>query len=104
MHPIVQQNIALHRFEIHLDGDLIGICDYTQHGNRLSFTHTEIEPAHSGKGYAKLLVETALEEAATQHREVVPYCSYIRKIIQENPDHYLALVPTELHQQFNLLS
>ena len=102
MHPIVQQNVALHRFEIHLDGNLIGVCDYTQHGNRLSFTHTEIEPAHGGKGYAKLLVETALDDAATQHLEVAPYCSYIRKVIAEQPQKYLGLVPQEIRAQFGL--
>ena len=102
MHPFVQQNVALHRFEIHLDGNLIGVCDYTQHGNRLSFNHTEIEPAHGGKGYAKLLVETALDDAATQHLEVAPYCSYIRKVITEQPEKYLGLVPQEIRAQFGL--
>ncbi len=102
MHPIVHQNPALHRFEIYLDGDLIGVCDYTQTGNRLSFTHTEIEPEHGGKGYAKLLVETALNDAATQGLEVAPYCSYIRKVIAEQPDKYLALVPADIREQLGL--
>lgn len=102
MHPIVQQNVALHRFEIHLDGELIGVCDYTQHGNRLSFTHTEIEPAHGGKGYAKVLVETALNDAASQNLEVAPYCSYIQKVIADQPEKYLGLVPQEVRAQFGL--
>ena len=104
MHPIVQQNVTLHRFEIHLDGELIGVCDYTQHGNRLSFTHTEIEPAHGGKGYARLLVEIALNDAATQDLEVAPYCTYIQKVINENRERYLHLVPLDLRERFALLS
>jgi len=102
MHPIITQNVALHRFEIHIDDELIGVNDYTQLGNRMSFTHAEIEPAYGGKGYAKLLVETSLAEARTQGLAVIPYCTYVRKVIAENPETYLDLVPADVRAQFNL--
>jgi predicted GNAT family acetyltransferase len=102
MQPIITQNIALHRFEIRVGDELIGVNDYTQLGDRMSFTHAEIEPAYGGKGYAKLLVETSLNDARAQGFSVIPYCTYVRKVIAENPATYLDLVPLEFREQFQL--
>lgn len=102
MHPIITQNVELHRFEMHIGDELIGVNDYTQLGDRMSFTHAEIEPAFGGKGYAKLLVETSLKDARSQGLAVIPYCTYVRKVIAENPAAYLDLVPHEVREQFQL--
>ena len=102
MQPIITQNIELHRFEIRIGDELIGVNDYTQLGDRMSFTHAEIEPAYGGKGYAKLLVETSLNEARSQGLAVIPYCTYVRKVISENPEAYLDLVPKDVREQFQL--
>ena len=102
MQPIITQNFALHRFEIRIGDELIGVNDYTQMGDHMSFTHAEIESAYGGRGYAKLLVETSLNDARAQGLSVIPYCTYVRKVIAENPEAYLDLVPLEFREQFQL--
>ena len=50
------------RFELRVDGDLVGFADYAVHGERMVFTHTEIDPASGGRGYGGVLVRAALDD------------------------------------------
>jgi len=89
------------RYELKLDGQIIGVADYRQDGNVRSFTHTGIEPAHRGEGLAAELIDFALREAQGANLEVLPYCSYVREYIAQHPE-YLELVPAERRASFGL--
>jgi predicted GNAT family acetyltransferase len=89
------------RYELELDGKIVGVADYKQDGNIRSFTHTGVEPAHRGQGLAAELIDFALREAQEAGLEVLPYCWYVRDHIAADPD-YMELVPAESRGGFGL--
>lgn len=91
-----------HRWEIHENGELLGLADYELDGDVVSFTHTETLPAHGGKGVALRLVTAMLDDARAHHLAVLPYCSYVAKVIRDHPAEYLGLVPNHRRAQFGL--
>jgi len=89
------------RYELELDGRIVGVADYTEDGNVRSFTHTGVEPDHRGEGLAAELVEFALREAREAEVEVLPLCWYVRDHIARHPE-YATLVPAESRGSFGL--
>lgn len=79
------------RFEVVLDGEVVGVADYEDRGGVRSFTHTWVEPAHRGAGLAGRLVDAALDEAAGSGRRIVPLCSFVADHVRSHPE-YAALV------------
>jgi predicted GNAT family acetyltransferase len=83
--PVVIQVPKLSRYELHLDGNLIGYLVYRRRNGRIVYTHTEVDPTYSGRGYGGLLVGTALDEAAHEGLEVVPLCPFVAYYIDGHP-------------------
>ena len=92
----------LERYELIVDGTVVAIEDYTLDGSRIALNHTEVAAGHEGKGYAKRLVDEVLADARRRGLGVLPYCPYVAKVIANEPDRYLALVPQELREGFGL--
>jgi predicted GNAT family acetyltransferase len=98
----VRDNPAENRYEIY-DGDkLAGFSDYQLTENTIAFTHTEVNPAFGGRGLARQLVVAELDDARRRGLAVLPFCPYVRKVIAQNPDTYLDLVPQEQRDRFEL--
>ena len=72
-------------YEIHADGDLAGIEDYTTSGDVVSFNHTEIYPAFEGFGLAAILVRQALDDLRARGLKVHPVCPYVVKSSRQAP-------------------
>jgi predicted GNAT family acetyltransferase len=89
------------RYELELDGEIVGVADYKQDGNVRSFTHTGVEAAHRGQGLAAELIDFALREAQNADLEVLPYCWYVRDHIAAHSE-YTDLVPAESRGNFGL--
>jgi predicted GNAT family acetyltransferase len=87
------------RYELKLDGHVVGVADYIEDGNVRSFTHTGVEPDHRGQGLAAELIEFALREAQEAEVEVLPYCWYVRDHIAQHPE-YTELVPAASRGSF----
>jgi predicted GNAT family acetyltransferase len=83
-----------HRFEIVVDGTLVGFAQYRRLPGRMVFTHTEINPAHQGHGWAGRLARAALDAARDEGVRVVPQCWFIADYIRKHP-HYADLVDEE---------
>jgi predicted GNAT family acetyltransferase len=98
----VTHNEVESRYELHVDGQLVGIADYHRVGDLLDFTHTEIIPSHGGRGLGTVLVEEALGDVTRQSWTVIPHCWFMRDVIAEHPDRYLKLVPADRRAQFRL--
>jgi uncharacterized protein len=90
------------RYEITIDGRTAGVAIYELDGSRIRFTHTEVDDDHSGQGVGRQLVTEALEDASRRGLQVVPQCPYVRKIIAEEGNHYLQLVPPDLREELGL--
>ncbi len=82
---LVRHNAAARRYEAEVEGKL-AVTEYAPEGDRLVFTHTFVPPELRGLGVAEKLVRTALEDARTAGRKVVPQCSYVAVFIRRNPE------------------
>jgi predicted GNAT family acetyltransferase len=63
------------RYEIRLGDRVIGHATYRRRGDRIAFTHTEIDAACEGRGFGTKLVDEALDDAAGL--EIVPLCPFV---------------------------
>ena len=88
------------RFEYRVDGELAAFEDYRRVGDTIAFVHTEGLPGF--KGAARELVRGILDDAKAQQLQVLPHCSYVAKVIRDQPADYLDLVPVEQRAQFDL--
>lgn len=83
----VTNNVEASRYEIFLDGELVGIADYRERGDSLVFPHTEIAPAMRGKNLGAQLVQAALDDVRGTGKRVVPSCWYVGQFIDQHPEY-----------------
>lgn len=83
----VQRNDERSRYELLIDGRLVGIADFRTTGDRLLFPHTEIDPSLRGRGLGEVLVRGALDDVRGRGHVVVPECWFVAQFIDDNPDY-----------------
>ena len=89
------------RFEIAIDGAVLGFAEYRRRPGFISFLHTEIDPARNGEGLGTLLVKAALDSARAEGLAVLPYCPFVQGYIARHRE-YLELVPAGRRAKFAL--
>jgi len=99
--PTIRGDAARSRYELWLQGRLVGVADYRREGEVVSFTHTEVEQELRGRGLAAQLVEFALSSVRAEGLKALPQCWYVRDHIAAHPEH-LDLVPQERRAEFGL--
>jgi hypothetical protein len=52
----------------------------------VALVHTEVDPAHEGRGLAGELVEGALRDLHERGLRVIPVCPYVRAWIRDHPE------------------
>jgi uncharacterized protein len=82
-----------HRFELEVDGELVGFVDYRADDATVVMTHAEIDPRSGGRGLGSEMVKGALDAVRTSGRSVVPRCSFVAAYIDRHPE-YQALLAT----------
>lgn len=65
----------------------------------LLFTHTEVLPAHEGKGLGSRLIAFALSEARRRGLQAIPACPFVAAYIRKHPE-YLDLVAESSRRAF----
>jgi predicted GNAT family acetyltransferase len=85
----VTDNPEQHRYEARIADELAGFAAYRLRGRDvIVFTHTEVDPAHEGKGIGGALARGALDDVrARGERRVVALCPFIAKWIAKHPDY-----------------
>jgi hypothetical protein len=87
MEPTVHDVPEADRYEIR-DGDrLLGLAAYERRGDRVLFTHTEVDPQAEGSGLGGKLVRAALDDVRGRGGRVVPQCSFVRAWIERHPEY-----------------
>jgi predicted GNAT family acetyltransferase len=89
------------RYEARVGGEVVGVADYVKQPGLVSFTHTETFAGHKGQGHAGRMVERALRDARTEGLEVIPFCWFVAKYIEEHRE-FLDLVPADRRAEFGL--
>jgi predicted GNAT family acetyltransferase len=97
----VVDNPDAERFEVLLDGAVVGFAEYRRTGSTVDFTHTVVNPDQRGTGAGSALAAAALDASRDAGLDVLPYCSFIRGYIKEHRE-YLALVPAARRAEFGL--
>jgi uncharacterized protein len=101
MAPTITDVADRGRFEIAVDGVVVGFAEYRRRPGVISFTHTQIDPSRAGEGLGTLLVKAALDKARADGLAVQPYCPFVRRFIDRHRE-YLDLVPVERRSMFAL--
>ena len=85
MDPTIRHNPERSRYEISLDGNVVGIADYYESGDSLVFPHTEIDAEMRGQGLGEQLVRAALDDVRATGRKIVPRCWFVAEFVELNP-------------------
>jgi hypothetical protein len=101
--PVVTDNPAASRYELHVGSELAGIVTYQlrKHDTVISLLHTEVEPAFQGAHLATHLARDSLDDARGRGLAVLPFCPYITSWIKKHPE-YADLVPAGRRAEFGL--
>jgi predicted GNAT family acetyltransferase len=87
MTPEVSNATERSRYELFLDGQLVGVADYRIVGEQVVIPHTEITPPLRGRGLGEILVGHALDDVRATGRTVVPSCWFVADFIEAHPDY-----------------
>ena len=79
----VVHNRAQLRYEVYSDGKLAGFTQYHRTGDRVVFTHTEIDEAFGGQGLGKVLAGEALDDVVADGKVIVPMCPFIASFLKK---------------------
>jgi predicted GNAT family acetyltransferase len=83
----IRNNEGRSRYELEIDGRLIGIAEYRLEGETVAFPHTEIERARRGQGLGAQLVQYALDDVRATGRRAKAECWYVAEFIAEHPEY-----------------
>lgn len=101
----ISNNAGQNRFELRMNGDLVGIIGYYDYdsakGGRhnrqktVSFMHTVITEDFGHRGLAAAMVRGALDEARRYGWKVRPVCTYVQRFVAHNPEYRDIVLPEE---------
>ena len=89
------------RYELSIDGKVVGFTVYTARPGLIAFIHTEIDEDLQGRGLADRLIRFALEDARARRLAVLPFCPFVKAFIERHPE-FETLVPEAYREQFDL--
>jgi predicted GNAT family acetyltransferase len=71
-----------------VDGESAGLAAFELDGDRIVFTHTEVDDRFEGQGVGSALARHALDDVrARGSLRVVPRCPFIRSWIEKHPEY-----------------
>ncbi len=73
------------RYELTADGVVAGFVTYRLEPGRITFIHTEVDPAFGGQGFGKRLAVHVLDDAGARGLRVIPRCPFIAGYIHSHP-------------------
>jgi uncharacterized protein len=100
MNTEVRDNKERLRYEVLLDGGVVGFVQYNIRGGRVILVHTEVDEDHGGRGLATILVKSALDDLRRRGKCIVPVCPFVEAYIRKHPE-YDDLVDHEMFDALN---
>ena len=99
MGRIVEDNPGRSRFELRVDGELVGWADYRPGGESVIVAHTEIDERREGEGLGSELIRGMLDRIRASGATVIPTCPFTAAYIERHPE-YVDLVDPSLRGRF----
>ena len=88
MTTTVVNNPDQSRYEILIDGDLVGVAVYELGENTINFTHTQVETDNREQGLGGTLIRNALDDVrSSSPLRVIATCPFVARWISEHPDY-----------------
>lgn len=81
----VTNNQSEHRYELAVGG-ATALAAYSQSGDTLTFTHTEVPPELEGQGIGSRLIRGALDDVRRRGLKIVPLCGFVRHYVDTHPE------------------
>lgn len=82
----VSENTAEQRFEMSV-GPAIAYISFHREANAVSLDHTQVPDELGGRGVGTALVRGTLDLLASEHRKIIPRCSFVVRFIEKNPEY-----------------
>jgi hypothetical protein len=98
---LVSDRPEQHRYVISRGEQRAGLLFYRLEGERITFTHAEIDPAFEGQGLGSQLARFALDDARSRGLAVIPRCPFVESYVERHPE-YADLVPADERQRSGL--
>ena len=89
------------RYELSLDGEVVGSTAYRVRPGLIAFIHTEVEESVQGRGLGDRLIRFALEDARARGLAVLPFCPFVKAFIERHRE-FETLVPATYREKFGL--
>ena len=86
MPTVVTDNTERNRYEITLEGTLVGFAQYRDMGETRVFTHTEVFPEYEGNGVGTALVSAALADVQARGLSLVALCPFVDAYLRDHPE------------------
>lgn len=75
------------RYTMQVDGELVSVAQYLDHGTGMVFNHTITLPRFRGRGYADQLLTFAIDDVEKNGRgPVSPTCWYVAEWFDRHPE------------------
>ena len=87
LRPEVRHNAPRSRYEITVDGRVVGFAEYRRHGDTVVFPHTEIDPSMRNRGLGAELVRGALDDERARGSTVDAQCWYVAEFIDHHAEY-----------------
>jgi predicted GNAT family acetyltransferase len=84
----VERNAGKYRYELYVGDKLAGFAQFHDSGNRMVFTHSEVDDAFSGHGFGTVLASGALDDAVARGKVIVPRCPFIAAYVRRHLETY----------------
>jgi predicted GNAT family acetyltransferase len=75
------------RYDLVIDGRVVGFADFRTANGALIVPHTEIDPAHRGRGYGATLVRGMLDDIRARGERVVPRCWFVAEFLETHSEY-----------------
>lgn len=72
------------RWEVKRGEEVIAFAEYRTEPERITFTHTVVDPGYEGRGIGSRLARTILADAVERGLRIVPRCPFIRTYIERH--------------------
>ncbi len=82
----VIRNDDEHRYELHIDDEVVSIADFRERPGAIVVPHVETKPSRRGNGYAEQLMAGVIDDLTERSLKIVPLCPFAADYVAGRPD------------------
>lgn len=82
----VRKNESARLYEALIDGQVVGDLAYETTGDRVSLTHSYVDPGQRHRGVASALARYALEDLSRGNAKAGIFCGFVADYVEGHPE------------------